>query len=361
MANKRRFFILALLALVAVSLTGCFSFFNSPPVASFQADHVSGPAPLFVSFDASGSRDPDGDITEYRWNFDDGAVGHGVSVGHMYTSPGSYVVTLTVEDSFGETDSYLQSIEVTAPQTYDRYFTWSSDGSLWEWSMSISKSLDDYYRNRTDRPRCRGRSDCDWYKYVRDPYDDDYIDFLASKLEEAMWSKYGSVPGLYYKIVQFSLDFVTAVIPYTPDTDEWPRYPVETLVEGQGDCEDTAILFTSLVRPLGYGVHMLFLFGPSSGHCAASVEVDWSFIKYAGYPIWYYTYEERYYVFVETTGDPPSYPLVGAYPWPPEEFTDWWAYDVSQHTMSRVTAKVYRPKEPSQLQKDGFEPLKPPS
>jgi len=362
MASERRFFILTLLTLVVVSLTGCFAFFNSPPVARFQADPVSGPAPLFVSFDASGSYDPNEDITEYRWNFDDGAVGYGVSVGHMYTSPGSYVVTLTVEDSFGETDSYLQSIEVTAPQTYDRYFTWRSDGGLWEWSMSISKSLYDYYLSKTDRYWCEGPSACDWYKYVTDPYDDDYVDYLASELERAMRDRYGSVSWLYYKVLQFALDFVTAAIPYTEDTnpEEWPRYPVETLVVEKGDCEDTSILYISLVRSLGHGAHLLIL----PGHVAASVEVDWSFIDTAAYPVGWYEYQERYYAFVETTGDPPDYFLVGEIPAGVEfgEFgTDWWIYDVSQHTMSQVTAKIHHPQTQLDSLNDWFEDLKPPS
>ena len=36
------------------------------------------------TFDASGSSDPDGSITEYRWDFGDGATGSGVAVSHQF-------------------------------------------------------------------------------------------------------------------------------------------------------------------------------------------------------------------------------------------------------------------------------------
>ncbi len=45
---------------------------NLPPVAVASASPASGPAPLEVSFDGSGSSDPDGTIASYNWDFGDG-------------------------------------------------------------------------------------------------------------------------------------------------------------------------------------------------------------------------------------------------------------------------------------------------
>ena len=54
-----------------------------------------------------------------------------------------------------------------------------------------------------------------------------------------------------YDEVSFVLSMVQS-LPYTSDEDtkgdDYPRYPVETLVEGGGDCEDTSILLASLLR-----------------------------------------------------------------------------------------------------------------
>jgi PKD repeat protein len=86
---------------------------NQPPTASFSATPTSGVAPLTVNFDASGSYDPDGSIVSYTWNFGDGATGTGSAVGHTYTSGNIYIVSLTVTDNDGATDTGTRQILVT--------------------------------------------------------------------------------------------------------------------------------------------------------------------------------------------------------------------------------------------------------
>lgn len=71
---------------------------NQPPVADISATPTSGVAPLLVSFDASGSSDPNGDPLNYIWDFGDGNNDFGVSPSHTYTTPGSYTATVTASD-----------------------------------------------------------------------------------------------------------------------------------------------------------------------------------------------------------------------------------------------------------------------
>lgn len=59
-----------------------------------------------------------------------------------------------------------------------------------------------------------------------------------------------------YDAVSFILAFVQS-LPNTSNSittgyDEYTRFPLETLVDGGGDCEDTSILFITLIRILGY-------------------------------------------------------------------------------------------------------------
>lgn len=69
---------------------------NAPPTAviNYTQDGDT------VNFDASGSFDSDGSITEYRWDFGDETTGSGTAVIHQF-APGSFPVTLTLVDNKG--------------------------------------------------------------------------------------------------------------------------------------------------------------------------------------------------------------------------------------------------------------------
>jgi hypothetical protein len=76
-----------------------------------------GPAPLTVGFMATGS-DPEGaPFQTFRWNFGDGKVSTlpPTALFHTYTTPGTYVVTLTATTSDGHQASSFAGIIVTPP------------------------------------------------------------------------------------------------------------------------------------------------------------------------------------------------------------------------------------------------------
>jgi len=73
---------------------------NAAPVADAGADVVLA-VDEFITFDGSGSRDPDGGIVDYHWDFGDGTEARGVNVRHRYGAGGRYAVTLTVTDDSG--------------------------------------------------------------------------------------------------------------------------------------------------------------------------------------------------------------------------------------------------------------------
>ena len=81
---------------------------NQPPLAAFTLS-CSGPT---CSFDASGSRDPDGSITSYAWDFGDGSTASGQSptTTHTYQQPGAYSIRLTVTDNAGASASASRSV-----------------------------------------------------------------------------------------------------------------------------------------------------------------------------------------------------------------------------------------------------------
>jgi len=70
---------------------------------------INGPYRGFVAkeltFNATGSFDLDGSITDYSWNFDDGTTGTGISPKHTYSTNGNYTIKLTVKDNDGKTNT----------------------------------------------------------------------------------------------------------------------------------------------------------------------------------------------------------------------------------------------------------------
>jgi hypothetical protein len=78
---------------------------------------------------------------------------------------------------------------------------------------------------------------------------------------------------------------------------EYPKYPVETLVDGKGDCEDTSILAAAILDLMGYDVVLLRY----SDHMALGIEMTKFSPFYADYPPKYYDYEGKRYYYVETT------------------------------------------------------------
>jgi hypothetical protein len=115
---------------------------------------------------------------------------------------------------------------------------------------------------------------------------------MANKLHEAATQKGYEA----FDEVSFILAFVQS-LPYTSDSvttryDEYPRFPIETLVDDGGDCEDTAILFATLVIILNYDT--IFILSPN--HLAVGVWGN----DLEGY---YFTYNSRNYYYCETTGE----------------------------------------------------------
>jgi chitodextrinase len=66
-----------------------------------------------ISFNGAASRDPDGSVVSYLWNFGDGTTASGVTAVHAYAAAGSYAVRLTVTDNDGLTNSASTTAQVS--------------------------------------------------------------------------------------------------------------------------------------------------------------------------------------------------------------------------------------------------------
>jgi glucose/arabinose dehydrogenase len=91
---------------------------NQPPVAVATASSTSGDIGMTVTFDGSGSSDPNGDALSYAWDLDgDGAFDDSTAVRPTWTynAAGNYPVQLRVSDGRGGTGTAALTIGVGRP------------------------------------------------------------------------------------------------------------------------------------------------------------------------------------------------------------------------------------------------------
>jgi len=88
---------------------------NQNPVAEAGPDKTALIKEM-VQFDGGSSKDPDGYIAAYAWDFGDGSAA-GFSVTHAYTQSGQFTVTLRVTDNEGATAADQLLVVVKAPST----------------------------------------------------------------------------------------------------------------------------------------------------------------------------------------------------------------------------------------------------
>ncbi len=91
---------------------------NAAPEPVITASASVAAANVPVSFSADKSRDADGGISLYTWDFGDGAAGQGGQVNHAYAEPGLYTVRLTAADDSGVGNASKfaeQTVRINAP------------------------------------------------------------------------------------------------------------------------------------------------------------------------------------------------------------------------------------------------------
>jgi uncharacterized delta-60 repeat protein len=99
--------------------TGLFTYYG-PPVADFIASPNPAMPNQMINFYGyySSQSAPGGSITVYQWNWGDGSpAGSGATPDHYYPLFGSYQVTLTVTDNFGQTASKTSTVMVNQGNT----------------------------------------------------------------------------------------------------------------------------------------------------------------------------------------------------------------------------------------------------
>ncbi|HEY7162811.1 MAG TPA: PKD domain-containing protein, partial [Acidobacteriota bacterium] len=85
---------------------------SQPPLALFSVSPASGDTSTVFRFDAGTSRDSDGRITSYSWNFGDGNTASGQTASHRFSSNATFSVRLSVRDNSGMISTTQRSLSV---------------------------------------------------------------------------------------------------------------------------------------------------------------------------------------------------------------------------------------------------------
>ena len=197
----------------------------------------------------------------------------------------AFIVSLPIIHPF----QVVTAQSISQGQYYNTSYVWDYGGKHWTWNLSIPVSLYDAYVAIPDSVRIQyGLGDFGYFTTTQDSY----IQALANKLNDsATQAGYGSVDQ-----VNFVLAFVQS-IPYKTDNEstgyiDYPRFPVETLVDNVGDCKSHSILFATLTLILGYDT--VFINPPD--HLAVGILGN----NIAGT---YWNYTGKPYYYCETTGE----------------------------------------------------------
>ena len=171
---------------------------------------------------------------------------------------------------------------------YNRSFSWDYNGKHWDWNLSIPQNLYNAYKSVPDSTRTRdGPAGYDMMVTTKDTY----IQNLAERLNETTtqlgYNSYRSSKLCFSFCPKHYLQLRLNTTGY----EEYPRFPIETLVDQTGDCDCKAILYATLILTLGYGA----VFINPTDHLAVGVLGN----NLHGT---YWTHNNQTYYYAETTG-----------------------------------------------------------
>lgn len=162
--------------------------------------------------------------------------------------------------------------------------SWTYDEMEWKCSLTIPVALYDYYQRRT-------HVGDDFAHYVLSEYDRNYIRDLVQSFRIGGEKRGLSETDHVYNVINFVQSLRYEYDIKSKQKQDYVRYPLETLVDGEGDCEDMVILAASILYEMGYGVLLVNL----PEHLALAVQCSEFF------PGVYYEYGGARYYYLEMT------------------------------------------------------------
>ncbi len=160
----------------------------------------------------------------------------------------------------------------------EKEFVWKSFGESETLKVKVPEAMHSHYADKT-------RS----YQYGN--YIKEDVGFeLTARLAAAFDRRAIEENLTEWEKINMVIDFVQS-LQYQTETGEYPKYPIETLHDGGGDCEDTSILLAAVLDKMG--IDCVLLSPP--GHMSVGLSIT-------GLTGQHYLWAGKKYFYVETTG-----------------------------------------------------------
>ena len=175
--------------------------------------------------------------------------------------------SVVIKDCNKNTINQVSAIGAAQEAITKEYRWYDKQINQWTWQVSIPEKI---YQHYSSQPRLAYDSSIGYVPYAIEKENCK----LLKKLTEAIIEKAPQNPK---ERIEFVAAFVQGSVPYVSDGEgEYPKYPIETMVEG-GDCEDKSILLAALLRAMGYKTALLdiksvLFMNEPTGHIAVGVE-----------------------------------------------------------------------------------------
>lgn len=174
----------------------------------------------------------------------------------------------------------IVSISVLNATTIKTIYTWSYNNKLFSIKYSFDQDAYNYYKNQQ-------RVYSDFMHYLDESSYYPVIESFSNEFKLiAAENKFSD-----WQTVECIIAFIQTMRYKNDGTYEYPRYPIETLIDKGGDCEDTAILLEAILRQMGFDV---VLVSPDK-HMGVGIALKYEIEGAA------FEHRNKYYYYIETT------------------------------------------------------------
>jgi hypothetical protein len=212
------------------------------------------------------------DLVSAEWRIEDQKGNEDVLSGaaptYSFGSAGYYYITIDGTAADGSAYHGFRYVFVDGFSLKVFQFEYAGES----YTLTLNMSLGDYteYYNKTPynlrQDYAKNNREADKAFVVVDEYILDIADYFRDLQRTNGWTDVETA-GCILAFTQY--------IEYVSDTvsrghSEWWKYPVETLYDQNGDCEDTSILCSAIYKAMGYKSALILMYG----HMAVGLSTD---------------------------------------------------------------------------------------